>query len=81
MTLEPGSAGTAGSERPPDGGCQPAGERQPAVERPPEGGPLPAVFSEEIRTALRYERGLVVKVLAVLALLAVIVVLRELFLV
>jgi hypothetical protein len=37
------------------------------------------VFAEEIRAAVRYERGLVVKALAVLAVLAVIVVLRTLY--
>ena len=37
------------------------------------------VFTEEIRAAVRYERGLVVKALAVLAVLAVIVVLRTLY--
>lgn len=35
-------------------------------------------FRREIRTALRYERGLVLKALAALAVLAVIVVLRSL---
>ncbi len=37
------------------------------------------VFAEEIRAAVRYERGLVVKALGVLAVLAVIVVLRTLY--
>jgi hypothetical protein len=37
------------------------------------------VFDEEIRVAVRYERNLVVKALAVLALLALIVVLRTLY--
>jgi hypothetical protein len=37
------------------------------------------LFDEEIRAALRYERGLVVKALGVLAVLAVIVVLRTLY--
>ena len=37
------------------------------------------VFRREIRAAVRYERGLVVKAAAVLALLAVIVVLRTLY--
>ena len=36
-------------------------------------------FRREIRTALRYERGLVIKALAALALMAVIVVLRTLY--
>jgi hypothetical protein len=39
----------------------------------------PDVFADEIRAAVRYERGLVVKALGVLAVLAVIVVLRTLF--
>ena len=38
-----------------------------------------AIFAAEIRTAVSYERGLVVKALGVLAVLAVIVVLRTLF--
>jgi hypothetical protein len=37
------------------------------------------VFAEEIHAAVRYERGLVVKALGVLAVLAVIVVLRTLY--
>jgi hypothetical protein len=37
------------------------------------------VFAEEIHAAARYERGLVVKALGVLAMLAVIVVLRTLY--
>jgi hypothetical protein len=37
------------------------------------------VFAEEIHAAVRYERGLVVKAAAVLAVLAVIVVLRTLY--
>jgi hypothetical protein len=37
------------------------------------------VFAEEIHAAVRYERGLVVKALAVLAVLAVIVILRTLY--
>jgi hypothetical protein len=36
-------------------------------------------FRREIRTALRYERGLVAKALAALVVLAVIVVLRTLY--
>ena len=36
-------------------------------------------FEREIRTALRYERGLAVKALAALALVALIVVLRTLY--
>jgi hypothetical protein len=39
----------------------------------------PEVFAEEIRVAVRYERGLVVKAIGVLAVLAVIVVLRTLY--
>jgi hypothetical protein len=39
----------------------------------------PAVFRQEIRDAVRYERGLVVKALLVLALVAVIVILRTLY--
>jgi hypothetical protein len=39
----------------------------------------PRVFRREIREALRYEKGLVTKVLLVLAVVAVIVILRTLF--
>jgi hypothetical protein len=39
----------------------------------------PEVFTEEIHAAVRYERGLVVKALGVLAVLAVIIVLRTLY--
>jgi hypothetical protein len=46
---------------------------EPRVRQEPE------VFAEEIHAAVRYERGLVVKALAVLAMLAIIVVLRTLY--
>ncbi len=39
----------------------------------------PAVFLQEIRDAVRYEKGLVVKALLVLAVVAVIVILRTLY--
>jgi hypothetical protein len=39
----------------------------------------PEVFAKEIHAAVKYERGLVVKALGVLAVLAVIVVLRTLY--
>ncbi len=39
----------------------------------------PAVFREEVRDAVRYEKGLVVKALLVLAVVAVIVILRTLY--
>ena len=39
----------------------------------------PAVFQREIRDAVRYEKGLVVKALLVLAVVAVIVILRTLY--
>ena len=45
----------------------------------PGGRRPPAAFRDEVRAAVRYERGLVVKVLAVLAVLAVFIVLRQLF--
>jgi hypothetical protein len=45
----------------------------------PGGRHEPEVFAKEIQAAVRYERGLVVKALGVLAVLAVIVVLRALF--
>jgi hypothetical protein len=40
----------------------------------------PRVFRREIREALRYEKGLVAKALLVLAVVAVIVILRTLYL-
>jgi hypothetical protein len=39
----------------------------------------PAAFRQEVRDAVRYEKGLVVKALLVLALVAVIVILRTLY--
>ena len=45
----------------------------------PGGRRQPEVFRQEIRAAVRYERGLAVKALAVLAVLAAILVLRALF--
>ena len=39
----------------------------------------PAVFRQEVREAVRYERGLVIKALLVLAVVAVIVILRTLY--
>jgi hypothetical protein len=39
----------------------------------------PAVFLQEVRDAVRYEKGLVVKALLVLAVVAVIVILRTLY--
>ena len=41
--------------------------------------PRPRVFRKEIRDALRYEKGLVTKALVVLAVVAVIVILRTLY--
>jgi hypothetical protein len=40
---------------------------------------MPAAFGAEVRAAVRYERGLVAKALAVLVVLAVILVLRALY--
>jgi hypothetical protein len=45
----------------------------------PAGRHEPEVFAEEIHAAVRCERGLVVKAVAVLVVLAVIVVLRTLY--
>lgn len=45
----------------------------------PGGRRQPEAFKEGIRTAVRYERGLAVKALAVLVAVAVIVVLRTLY--
>ena len=39
----------------------------------------PPVFRREIRSALRYERGLAVKALAALAVVAIIVIVRTLY--
>jgi hypothetical protein len=44
-----------------------------------EAVPLPRPFRREIREAVRYERGLVVKGLIVLAVVAIVVVLRTLY--
>lgn len=64
------STGTGGA-----GEAEPgAGEVEPAARR------LPAEFTREIRVALRYEAGVAVKAGVVLAVLAVIVVLRALYL-
>ena len=41
--------------------------------------PRPRSFRREIRAALRYERGLAVKALAALAVVAVIVIVRTLY--
>ena len=46
---------------------------EPASQRAVE------VFTEEIEAAVRYERGLVIKALVVLAVLAVIIVARTLY--
>ena len=43
------------------------------------GMPRSRAFEREIRDAIRYERGLVVKALLVLAVVAVIVILRTLY--
>lgn len=43
------------------------------------GMPRSRTFEREIRDAIRYERGLVVKALLVLAVVAVIVILRTLY--
>ena len=43
------------------------------------GKPRSRAFEREIREAIRYERGLVVKALLVLAVVAVIVILRTLY--
>ena len=39
----------------------------------------PAVFQQEVRDAVRYERGLVIKALLVLAVVTVIIILRTLY--
>ena len=52
---------------------------QPPPPGQPTPGEPPEAFRGEIRDALRYERGLAVKALLVLAVLAVIVVLRTLY--
>jgi hypothetical protein len=51
------------------------GPRPPAATGPAS----PRVFQHEIRDAIRYERGLAVKALVVLAVVAVIVILRALY--
>jgi hypothetical protein len=44
-----------------------------------DAGPLPRPFRREIREAVRYERGLVLKGFIVLAVVAIVVVLRALY--
>ena len=74
MTVEPGPG-----DRLPPVIRQPV-VRQPVVRQPVSGTVVgqPA-FRQEVRVAVRYERGLVVKAIAVLAVLAVILVLRTLY--
>ena len=43
------------------------------------GKPRPRAFEREIRDAIRYEQGLVIKALVVLAVVAVIVIVRTLY--
>jgi hypothetical protein len=77
--------GTAGEENRGPGGARRPGE---SGGRAAAGGPLeaaterpPAEFTREIRAALRYEAGVAVKAGAVLAVLAVLIILRALYLV
>ena len=51
----------------------------PPLPGPPSRGEPPAAFRREIRDAIRYEKGLAAKAVLVLAVLAVIVVLRTLY--
>jgi hypothetical protein len=51
------------------------GGRQPAVFKPQR----PRPFRREVNAAIRYERGLVLKALLALAVVAVIVILRALY--
>ena len=71
---------TAGPGQPPPGVSAP---RPPEAfaPRPPEAfAPrLPEAFTREVSRAVRYERGLVVKAAAMLAVVAVIVILRALY--
>lgn len=75
-TPEPGQPTAPGV---PSGGGLVPGQRPP-VDRRTGPGPLAASFDGEIRAAVRYESGLVCKALAVLAVLAVILLLRALYL-
>jgi hypothetical protein len=52
---------------------------EPPMTVEPGGRRPPAAFGEEVRAAVRYERFLVAKALAVLVVLAVILVLRALY--
>lgn len=65
---------TAGDGRQEPGGPGPA-ERLVTAR----GRPEPAPFEQEIRAALRYERGLAVKAAAVIAALTVLFALRALY--
>jgi hypothetical protein len=62
---------------------EPGGLRQTEVSRGRRPEVLwehqPEAFRKEIRAALRYERGLVVKAAALLVLIAVLIVLRTLY--
>ncbi len=53
--------------------------RRPGVRVEPGGLRQPEAFRKEIRAAVRYERGLVVKAAALLVLIAVLIVLRTLY--
>jgi len=92
MTAEPGRpAETGGPERPEGPAAEGPAAEGPAAEGPSAEGPStegtvvpspawqPTAFAAEIRAALRYERGLAVKAAAVLAALAVLLVLRQLY--
>ncbi len=93
MTAEPGWPAEPGGPEHPDGPVAPgrpavegpavegSSAQGPSTERTVEPAPAwqPTAFAAEIRAAVRYERGLAVKAAAVLAALAVLLVLRQLY--
>jgi hypothetical protein len=82
MTLPPRRDGPPGPPVPPAGGMTGDGRRpQPPNEEAAYPGAPPSApsFEEEIGDAVRYERGLAVKALLALALVAVVLLLRVLF--
>jgi len=74
----PARAPGPGDAADPGGGGEPVGRLDPGGVVEPAASRLPAPFAAEIRGAVRYERGLAVKAAGVLAVLAVILVLRAL---
>lgn len=62
------------------GPAQPPPARRPAGPPAGTGGAELAEFDQEIRAAVRYERGLAVKAVIALAIVALVIIIRLLFL-